>query len=141
MRPRVKGALLLLLAFVLGVAAGASGFAVYRARVGWWGSSQAAGRFQEIVLRRLTRELDLRPEQRQQVETILRDAGDQFTRLREEMRPRFLEIRDRTRDRIRAQLDADQQTRFQAFMDRWDREHDRRRGSDKAPAATPAKSP
>jgi hypothetical protein len=93
------------------------------------------------VIRRLTRELDLRPEQRQQVETILRETGDQFTRLREEIRPRFLEIRNSTRDRIRTLLDADQQTRFQAFMDRWDREHGQPRGPAMAPLAAPTKSP
>ncbi len=141
MRPRVKGALLLLLAFLLGTATGALGFALYRSHAGWWGPPQDATRFREVVIRRLTRELDLRPEQQQQVEAILREAGDQFTRLREEMRPRFLEIRNRTRDRIRTLLDADQQTRFQAFMDRWDREHAQQRNPAMAPAATPAKSP
>lgn len=141
MRPRLKGALLLLLAFLLGVAAGASGFAVYRSRVGWWGSSRGADRAQEHVLRRLTRELDLRPDQRQQVEAILREAGDQFGRLREEMRPRYREIRERTRDRIRALLDADQQPRFQVFMDRWDRERERRRAPTGTTAPSPARSP
>lgn len=141
MRPRVKGALLLLVAFLLGTASGALGIALFRSHAGWWGSPRDAARFQEMVIRRLTRELDLRPEQRQQVQTIMREAGDQFTRLREEMRPRFIEIRDRTRDRIRALLDADQQSRFQTLMDRWDRERERRRGPAGIPAAAPAKNP
>ncbi|HYL79412.1 MAG TPA: hypothetical protein VEU07_01285, partial [Candidatus Acidoferrum sp.] len=119
MKPKVKGALLLFLAFLLGTACGALGFALLRPHAGWWGTPRDAARFQEMVIRRLTRELDLRPEQRQQVQTILHEAGDQFTRLREEMRPRFIDIRDRTRDRIRVLLDADQQSRFQALMDRW----------------------
>ena len=139
MRPRVKGALLLLVAFLLGATSGALGFALFRSHQGWWGSPRDAARFQEMVIRRLTRELDLRPEQRQQVQTILREAGDQFTRLREEMRPRFIEIRDRTRDRIRALLDADQQGRFQTLMDRWDRE--RRRDPAGISAVAPAKNP
>jgi hypothetical protein len=141
MTPRVKGALLLLLAFLLGTAAGALGFSLYRSRAGWWGPPRNAERFREIVLRRLSRELDLRPEQRQQVEAILHEAGDQFARLREEIRPRFREIRDRTRDRIRTLLDADQQTRFQAFMDRWDREHAQGRSPAMAPVASPTRSP
>jgi Spy/CpxP family protein refolding chaperone len=141
MRPRVKGGLLLLLAFVLGVAAGASGYAVYRARVGWWGAPQGAARLQEFVLRRLTRELDLRPEQRQQVEAILREAGDQFARLRGEMRPRFHEIRDRTRERIQTLLDPDQKIRFEALMDLWDRERGHRGSPVAKQATTPSKSP
>lgn len=141
MRPRVKGALLLLVAFLLGTACGALGFALFRSHAGWWGAPRDAARFQEMVIKRLTRDLDLRPEQRQQVQTILREAGDQFTRLREEMRPRFIDIRDRTRDRIRVLLDADQQSRFQTLMDRWDRERERRRGPDGIPAVAPPKTP
>lgn len=141
MSPRVKGALLLLLAFLLGTATGALGFALYRSHAGWWGPPQDATRFREVVIRRLTRELDLRPEQQQQVEAILREAGDQFTRLREEMRPRFLEIRNRTRERIQTVLDADQQARFRAYVDRLDRERERHRGPAQAPVATPARSP
>jgi hypothetical protein len=141
MRPRVKGALLLLLVFLLGTAAGALGLSLYRSHAGWWGPSRDPERFREIVLRRLTRELDLRPEQQVQVQVILHEAGDQFTRLREEIRPRFREIRNRTRDRIRTLLDADQQTRFQALMDRWDREHGQPRGPATAPVAGPTGSP
>lgn len=141
MTPRVKGAILLLLAFLLGTATGVLGFSLYRSHASWWGPPRNPERFREIVLRRLSRELDLRPEQQQQVEAVLHEAGDQFARLREEIRPRFREIRNRTRDRIRTLLDAGQQTRFQALMDRWDREHVQPRGPAMAPVATPAKSP
>jgi hypothetical protein len=119
MRPRTKGALLLLLAFLLGVVSGAMGFAVYRARWGWREVHENPARLQQVVLSRLTRELRLRPDQQQQVEAILRDAGQQFAKLREEIRPRFREIRLQTQARIQAVLDAEQAKEFAALLTRW----------------------
>jgi Spy/CpxP family protein refolding chaperone len=141
MRPRVKGALLLCLAFVLGITTGALGLGLYQARTGWWGPRRDPARLQQFRLRRLTRELDLRPEQRQQVEGILRDSGKEFVRLREEIRPRFQEIRGRTRDRIRAALDAEQQARFDALAEQWDRQADRWRGRDQPSGNGGSKQP
>jgi len=47
------------------------------------------------------------------VEAILRESGAEFARLREDIRPRFREIRTRTRERIRAVLDVEQQQKFE----------------------------
>lgn len=127
MTSRVKGALLLILAFLLGAAAGALGFGIYQVRAGYWGPPRGE-RFQQFVLRRLTSELDLRPEQRQQVEAILRETREDFARLREELRPRFREIATRSRARIKAVLDAGQQAKFDALADEWERRAERRRG-------------
>ncbi len=125
MRPRIKGALLLLLAFALGAAAGATGFGIYLARTGW---PPRGERFQQFVLRRLEREVNLRPEQREQVEAILGETREEFRRLREEVRPRFREIVARSRERIRRSLDADQQAKFDALADEWERRGERWRG-------------
>jgi Spy/CpxP family protein refolding chaperone len=72
--------------------------------------------------------LELKAEQRQQVEAILREAGEEFARLREELRPRFREIQTRSRGRIKAVLDAGQQAKFDALADEWERRGERRRG-------------
>ena len=125
MRPRVKGALLLLLAFLLGTAAGALGFGLFQARTGWWRPPRDRATFQQFLLKRLTRELDLRPEQQQQVETVLRETGQEFARLREEFAPRFREIRARSREQIRAVLGSDQQARFEALAKEWERRGER----------------
>ena len=121
MKPRIKGALLLLLAFALGVTTGALGFGWYQARTGWWGPRRDPARFQQFILKRLTRELDLRSDQQQQVEAILRESGEEFGRLRQEIRPRFQAIRGRSRDRIREILDPDQRRRFEVLAEQWDR--------------------
>lgn len=128
MRPRVKGALLLLVAFLLGTATGALGFGLYQARAGWWHPPRDPARLQQFLVRRLTRELDLRPDQQQQVEAILRETGQEFARLREEIGPRVLDIRGRSREKIRAILSPEQQAKFEALEKEWERRAERWRG-------------
>jgi Spy/CpxP family protein refolding chaperone len=133
MRPRLKGALFLLVAFLLGAATGALGLGLYQARTGWWGPHRGPDRFERFLLQRLTRELDLRPEQRQQVESILRETGQEFARLREEIRPRIRDIRVRSREKIQAILSPEQQTKYEALEEEWDRRAERwRRGASTA---------
>ena len=125
MRPRVKGALLLLLAFLLGTAAGALGFGLLQARTGWGHPPRDPARFQQSLLKRLTRELDLRPEQQQQVEDALRETSQEFARLREEINPRVREIRVRSQEKIRAILTPEQQAKFEALEKEWLRRAER----------------
>lgn len=141
MRPRVKGALLLVLAFVLGAATGALGLALYQARTGWWHGPREPERFQQQVLRRLTRELDLRPEQRQQVEGVLRETGQEFARLQEEVGPRLRDIRGRSREKIRAILNPEQQAKFQTLEKEWERRAERWRAERIRPEERETKSP
>jgi len=141
MSPRLKGTLLLLLAFGLGVAGGAVGFGVYQTRFGDWHAPRGAARFQDRILSRLTKELGLRPEQRQKVEAVLEEAGQEFTKLREEMGPKFRDIRNRVRDRIRAALDAAQQVKFDAVAQEWERRAERWRDRGGKPDGSDRKSP
>lgn len=130
MKPRVKGALLLLVAFLLGTATGALGYGLYQGRAGWWRSSRDPERFQQFLLKRLTRELDLREDQRQRVEVLLRETGQEFVRLREEIGPRFREIRERSREKIRTVLTPEQQAKFEVLEKEWERRAERwRRGA------------
>jgi hypothetical protein len=59
------------------------------------------------------------------VEAALKETGGEFARLREEMRPRFQEIRNRSRERIRTILDGEQQAKFDALSAEWERRADR----------------
>jgi len=121
MKPRAQGALLLLLAFLLGAAAGGLGIGLYQGRMGLWHRPRDPERSRQFVLRHLTRELDLRPEQQRQVEAILGETGQEFARLRQDVGPRVREIRGRSRDKIRAILSPDQQTKFAALEGEWSR--------------------
>jgi len=128
MRPRVKGALLLLLAFLLGTAAGALGFGLLQARTGWGHPPRDPARFQQSLLKRLTRELDLRPEQQQQVEDALRETSQEFARLREEMGPRVRDIRGRSREKMWAILNLEQRAKFETLEKEWERRVERWHG-------------
>lgn len=141
MRSRVKGALLLLLAFGLGVVGGAVGFGVYHTRFGDWRSPGGAARFQERILARLTKELDLRSEQRQKVDAVLKEAGQEISKLREEIGPKFREIRTRARDQIRAALDAAQQVKFDKVAQEWERRAERWRERGAKPEGPDRKAP
>jgi hypothetical protein len=129
MTPRVKGALLLLFAFLLGTAAGVLGFGLYQGRAGWWRQPRDSEQARQFVLKRLTRELGLQPEQQQQVEAILRAAGQEFARLREDIAPRVRDIRGRSREKIRAILSPEQQVKLEALEREWEHRAERwRRG-------------
>lgn len=141
MRPRVKGTLLLLLAFALGVVGGAVGFGVYHARFAEWRTPGGAARFQERIVSRLTKDLGLRPDQRQKVEAVLQEAGRDFGKLRAEIGPKFREIRDRARDQIRAALDAAQQVKFDKLAQEWERRAERWHDRGGAPDVPSRKAP
>jgi Spy/CpxP family protein refolding chaperone len=128
MKPTAKGALLLLLAFLLGIGAGAAGVAAYQARTSGWHSADRPGQFQQFILKRLTKELELRPEQQQRIEAMLKETGQEFAKLREEMAPRFRDLRLRGRDRIRTVLDAGQQAKYEQLEQEWARRGERRSG-------------
>lgn len=141
MTASVKGGLLLLLAFLLGVGAGAAGLAAYQARTGGWSPAERAEHFQRHFLKRLTAELELRPEQQQRIEGMLKESVQEFAKLREEIGPRFRELRLRGRDRIRSALDPGQQTKFDALEQEWSRRADRRFGRDPGRSGEERKAP
>jgi hypothetical protein len=115
MRPRVKGAALLLLAFGLGGIEGALGFNLYQT---WLAERRPldSARSHHAGLQRLPAALALRPEQQERVEAILREAEQEVARLREEIDPRVYALWTHARVRIRSVLDADQQAQFNALM-------------------------
>lgn len=130
MSPRIKGAALLILSFGLGCVAGATAFKLMSDRTAYWRGPDRGERFEKAVLGRLTRELDLRTDQQQQVETVLRDSAQEFRRLRDEIGPRFGDLRRRGEERIRAVLDQEQRAKFAELVRRWERRIERWHGRD-----------
>jgi hypothetical protein len=127
MSSRGRASLLLIAAFVLGLVVGALGMGLYVAQAGGRLPLARAESFPSSMLRRLSRELDLRPDQRERVEAVLQETGQEFSRLRDELRPRFRDIRARSRDRIRALLDREQQADFERLSTEWERRAEQRR--------------
>jgi len=78
--------------------------------------------------------------QAQQLSEIMEETRDEYRQLREEMSPRFQEIRSRTRDRIRGILRPDQLEAFEkmtaerdAKWQQWRKEKEERRRKRDAP--------
>jgi len=141
MKPWLKGAGLLLLAFALGGATGGLAYRAVQARGLIGKPADRPERFQEAMLGRLRRDLDLRPEQVRQVEAALAESGAEFKRLRVEFEPRLRDVRVRAEDRIRLVLDAEQQARFFALIEQWNRRIERRHDRGPNPGAPRDKMP
>jgi len=142
MTPTVKGALLLTLSFGLGCLTGAVAYKLVLDRApSWRGGSDRAERFEKTLLKRLTRELSLQADQEQRVDTILRETGQEFRRLRDDIGPRFEEIRKRGEERIRAVLDREQQVKFAELVAKWNQRMERWRSRDSASGGGQRKGP
>lgn len=113
-----------IMAFVLGVAAGGIGgrwCALEYGHKAWKG-----GRFEERLLQRFSRQLKLTPEQRTQVGAILEAKRQKIETLRADTRPKFEAIRSSTSAEIRQLLTPEQHARYdkieaeqQARRERW----------------------
>jgi len=62
-----------------------------------------------------SRQLDLTPEQRDQLTVILENKREKLHDLNREIRPRFQEIRESTREEIRKILTPEQQKKFESM--------------------------
>ena len=76
------------------------------------------------VTERIDRSVGLSAEQKEQVKTILTDQFDQFDRIRQEMHPRikefeprFAEVRQKSRDKVRAILSAEQLPEYEKLLE------------------------
>ncbi len=73
----------------------------------------------DIVVRRLSRSLDLDTAQRERVRTIVTETRREMEEIRKPFRPRIEEALDRSRARIREVLRPDQQARFDRLTAEW----------------------
>lgn len=112
-----RAVLYLGLVFLLGFALGALG-SHYATRAGWFASLYRSG--ERGPVRWLTRELDLTPEQQKQLGVILDEAGAQYSAIFEKVRPEYQQVRQQTRDKIRALLTEKQRARFEELVRRID---------------------
>lgn len=100
--------LAVLLIFVIGFVAGALTINVYRARHIASAPPSHRSRFE-----RLMEQLNLTPEQRDQVNAIFNDARAQLSEIRKESEPRFRTVREQTHERLRGVLTPEQWEQFQ----------------------------
>src|ERR1700683_3468158 len=110
--PRRRAFALVIALFILGVALGAS--ATYLVLGRRMRAPTYPGRPTRVqVENQLTRSLDLTPQQKTQLETILDQAHVRFHALDEQVEPQYDGIRQDTRNQIRAILHPNQVKRFE----------------------------
>lgn len=67
---------------------------------------------------RLTKELNLTPDQQKQLSVILTEMQERFDGVRQQMNPQFDLIREQGRDQIRQILTPEQRPKFEDFLQR-----------------------
>ena len=117
--PRRSALLLLLAAFLAGAGLGL----VLGQRIGGDDHRRSGPRDH---LSRLTRELDLTPEQQDSVRVVLDRHRPGFDSVWAESRPRYETLRARVRSDIRARLGPEQQARYDSIIQRRDAERRQR---------------
>lgn len=103
----------ILIAFLIGMLVGWFAFSrISQDRTPAWKSGK--------MLERFSRELSLDPGQKQKIAQILEAKRAQFSALREEMSPRFDEIRASSKLEIRKVLTPEQEEKFEKIEARWE---------------------
>ena len=116
-----EAALLVLVVFVLGVLLGAAGNHVWGERVGGDPRLGPNGRpSRNQIIDHFTHELELTPDQRTQLGAIVDDTRSKLDALYAPLDGEHNRIRLDGRQRIRAILTPEQQTKFDAFMQHLD---------------------
>ena len=123
------------LIFVLGLAVGLA--------TGAWGFRYHAGKHfsmrpkTEHIMDRLTRELDLTMEQKEQVAALLEANKARMDAIRDESRPRIDALRQKGVEDIRGILTAEQSAKFDALKRKWEERRERHHSKDGTPPPPP----
>jgi hypothetical protein len=121
-KARSEAAMLVAVVFLLGVVLGGLGTYLWGQRV--WGMRSGPRSHAQIVAD-LTRELELTQEQQKQLSAITEDTQAKWRALYSPLDAHREQIREQSRERIRAILTSDQQPKFDQFMQRLDEQRRR----------------
>ena len=127
-RSRLAAAGLLLAVFGLGAVAGGVGVSVAEHRRVDAGTSPHS---RDSYLTRLTTELELSGAQRDSIRAIMERNKPAMDSMWGEVRPRFDSLRALVRGQIRGQLSPDQATKYDAMIERRNREYRERRDNER----------
>jgi len=116
---RVKAITGIVLIFALGALTGVLGADMYyKYRIERFREAGPSVR-RELLMKKLTRRLDLTPQQQEKVAEIFAEMREDLSALRTKHRPEIEEIRARSHTRIKAVLDADQQKKFDEMIEQF----------------------
>jgi Spy/CpxP family protein refolding chaperone len=111
--------------FLLGIVVGGAGFLFYAWNTGHWHRRPA----KERIVRRLTRDLNLTPDQVNQLQQIMDDSEKKMKDVRTQVRPQFDAIRREGHEHIREILNPEQLKKFDEIL----RRHEERRKRGRTP--------
>jgi Spy/CpxP family protein refolding chaperone len=118
-KKRGEAAALVLVVFLLGVLLGGVGNHLLGERV-WGQQTINTPPTRNELVGRMTRDLQLTADQQKQLGAIVDDTRAQWRTLYTTIEPQHEQIRQQSRDRIRAILTPDQKPKFEEFMRRLD---------------------
>jgi len=111
----IKTWAILFLVFALGCLTGVGIGGVYRSQTSASFRERRA-REHEKMFEKMRTDLNLTDDQSKAMRQVLDETAGEFRALRTELRPRYEELRQKTRGRMRALLTADQQQKFDTLM-------------------------
>jgi Spy/CpxP family protein refolding chaperone len=124
-----KAVLLVFVLFVLGIALGSLGTYVVTTRV-------LAARPQTTLARNpghmamFTRDLNLNPDQQNQIQAILNDSRARYAELHEKLDPEYEQVRHEGRVRIRQVLTPEQRPKFEELLRQMDQDRRQRQATE-----------
>lgn len=119
MNPRasLKTWIVLIAVFVLGCVTGVAIDGIYRSKTNAsFRESRSRERDRDAMFEKIRADLNLSPEQSKEMRRVLDETANEFRALRTELRPKYEELRVKTRGRMRSLLNADQQQKFDSLM-------------------------
>jgi hypothetical protein len=121
-----KARLIVLSIFVIGFAAGALSMNLYERLMNSSKDSQKNGRKPpEVIIQKMDQRLGLNPDQEARIKSILEETFEQYRELRQVMEnepalkgyePKFKEVRQKSRDRVRAELTEKQLNEYENML-------------------------
>jgi hypothetical protein len=100
-----------------------------------------AGGMRIELLRRMERELDLAPEQRELVDRIIKESQERTRKIMEPVSPQIREELQNTKERFRAVLTPEQRDRFEKLSKQPPRSRDSRRPGTRSEGTSSVPSP
>jgi uncharacterized membrane protein len=117
---KLKAMLIVAIVFLLGAVVGASLGTTLVSKKFASTPNLPAKSGREKIIEKFKARLNLSPDQTQTLQSILDETHQQFRQLHETVKPQFEEIRNRMRDRIRAELNGQQKQKFEVMAREYD---------------------
>jgi Spy/CpxP family protein refolding chaperone len=125
-----KAVLLVFVLFVLGIALGSVGTYVVTTRVQAARPQATLARNPGHTMAMFTRDLNLNPDQQNQIQAILNDTRARYAQLHQKLDPEYEQVRQEGRDRIRQALTPEQRPKFEDLLRQIDEDRRKRANSE-----------